>query len=291
MTRVLLTGCTGEVGSRLTKMLMDLGFEVFGIRGSRNCEIREGNHTCKKVDLLDSGSNTGLKEIYPEILVHTAWLAKPGEFWQSQQNLHWLVASKRLISEFSSMDGRYLVVTGTCAEYSWDTFDTLGESSLEQPSSIYGQAKLELLNWIHRQRTPYLWTRTFFQFGMNEPKGRLIPSLIDSLHLERKFVVNHGNDVRDFVFVEDVARVLALLISREEKGIVNIGSGQSIEVARVSRLIAELFNRPDLLKIESSQEQGSFVVSQPRKLNTIIGKFDWSPLETALIRSIEARKP
>lgn len=291
MSRVLLTGCTGEIGSRVTRILLDLGHQVFGIRGVRRCEISHDKHACKEINFLNSTSSIGVNEIYPEILVHTAWFTKPSEFWQSKRNSDWVIASKRLISEFASMGGRYLVVTGTCAEYDWDTTEALGEESLEKPSSIYGQAKLELLNWIRLQHIPYLWTRTFFQFGMNEPEGRLIPSLIDSLYRKRKFLIQSGNDVRDFVFVEDVARILALLISQEEKGVVNIGSGQKIEIARISQKIAEMFNRPDLIQVQSIQDQGSVVVSEPRKLNAKIGRFVWSPLETALIKSIEARKP
>lgn len=289
--RVYLTGCTGEIGSRVTLILLNLGFEVHGVRGSRNCNINHPLHKCRRLDLLDAAVENGLKEISPEILVHTAWFTKPNEFWESSQNSVWFKASQRLINEFVNLGGRYVVVTGSCAEYSWNTNQALDENAPEDPSSAYGQSKLELLKWLRLQDTPYLWTRTFFQFGMNEPEGRLVPSLIDSLYMEREFVINKGNDIRDFIFVADVARILALLISQNQKGLVNIGSGHGVEVSRISKLIAEMFDRPDLVKIGSGETERSYVVSEPSKLNAIIGKFDWSPLDIALISSIKARKP
>ena len=288
--RVFLTGCTGEIGSRVAILLLKAGYEVHGVRRSKSCAINHQNHSCKNLDLLDRAVDSGLKEIQPQILVHTAWFTKPNEFWQSNQNDNWLTASKRLISEFVEIGGEYLVVTGSCAEYSWTLSEALSENSLEKPSSKYGQAKLALLNWLRLQELPFLWTRTFFQFGMNEPAGRLIPSLIDSFSTEREFVIRSGNDVRDFVFVEDVARVLALLISQREKGLINIGTGVSTEVAKLSKLTAELFGRSDLLRFELNQGTRTSVVSNPKKLNSMIGDFRWSPIETALIASIEARK-
>jgi nucleoside-diphosphate-sugar epimerase len=243
-----------------------------------------------QADLLDETLSTGMEDYRPEIFVHTAWLTTPNVFWESDQNYKWIMASQRLISEFAAQGGKYLVVTGSCAEYSWDTSRPLNEDSPEFPSSSYGKAKLELLNWLRNQDFPFLWTRTFFQFGMNEPEGRLIPSLIDAFNAEKEFVVRSGQDVRDFVFVDDVAKVLTLLISQRNEGVVNIGTGVKMDVATLAKQVAELFSRPDLLQFAKNQGEKSIVISDPKKLNSMIGNFAWLSLETALIRTREARK-
>jgi nucleoside-diphosphate-sugar epimerase len=290
VTRVFLSGCTGELGSRLSLLLLNLGYEVFGVHGPRGCSIKHSKHRCMQIDLLNEAARAGMEDFGPEIFVHTAWLTTPTEFWESDQNFEWITASQRLICEFMEQGGKYLVVTGSCAEYSWDTPEPLNENSPEFPASAYGKAKLELLNWIRNQDIPFLWTRTFFQFGMNEPKGRLIPSLIDAFNAEREFVVRSGEDVRDFVFVDDVARVLALLISQRSEGVVNVGTGIKMDVATLSKGVAELFSRPDLLQFEAKKSEKSIVISDPKKLNSMIGNFAWLSLRAALIRTIEARK-
>ena len=94
----------------------------------------------------------------------------------------------------------------------------------------------------------------------------------------------------DFVFVDDLSRILSILISGEQTGVVNLGSGKGVPVEDVGRSIARLINREDLLTIEQSQLQKSFVVSDPTKLEAMVENLIWTPLNSALIQSIDARK-
>ena len=98
--KVFLTGCTGEVGFRLTLLLLDLGYEVYGVSGKKKCLIVHPKHSCNQIDLLDHSLDLELQEVNPDILVHTSWLTKPKEFWNSDQNSDWVTASKRLINKF-----------------------------------------------------------------------------------------------------------------------------------------------------------------------------------------------
>ena len=288
--KVFLTGCTGEVGSRLTSHLLREGYQVFGTRGSRKCEINNPRHTCWKVNMLDPYVDLELQTIKPKLLIHTAWVTTPKVFWNSDSNVQWIEASKKLISEFEKSGGDRIVVTGSCAEYSWNSNAPLSENSPESPASSYGKSKLELLNWIRDRNLDFLWTRTFFQFGMKENGGRLVPALIDSLHKGEAFQVRSGYDTLDFVFVEDVIDVLAILISKESRDVVNIGSGCGVLAGDIARTISEMFKREDLLIVENNEMERSKVVSNPEKLNSIIGNYRWTSIETALIKTIEARQ-
>lgn len=289
MKRVFLTGCSGEVGSRLTSILLLADYEVNGVRGSSKCSIRHPKHSCEQIDLLDAPTPVSLKESNAEILIHTAWFTNPNVFWGSDKNESWVTVSKRLVDDFLTQGGKYVVVTGSCAEYSWDTNEALSEDSLEYPATKYGQAKLELLNWLRKKEVEFLWTRTFFQFGMNEQTGRLIPTLIDEFDKKRNFVVRNGADIRDFVFIEDVARVLALLISQNYFGVVNIGTGIETKISVICELIAEKFRSPDLLSFARNSEHVTSVVANVRKLEKLIGRFPWTPLDIALEKTIAAR--
>jgi len=226
----------------------------------------------------------------PDVLVHTAWITTPEEFWESDRNAEWVEASKRLVNEYVQSGGQYLVVTGSCAEYSWNTDMPLTENSVELPASQYGRAKLELLNWIRGRDIPFLWTRTFFQFGMNETEGRLVPSVIESLLGGEKFIVRSGSDIRDFVFVEDVSKILTILISQKISGVINIGSGIETRIEKITHMISDLIGRADLIYYEKSETQKSYVVSNSEKLQSIIGNYTWMPIKSALLKSIEARK-
>jgi nucleoside-diphosphate-sugar epimerase len=166
----------------------------------------------------------------------------------------------------------------------------LTENSVELPASQYGRAKLELLNWIRGRDIPFLWTRTFFQFGMNETEGRLVPSVIESLLGGEKFIVRSGSDIRDFVFVEDVSKILTILISQKISGVINIGSGIETRIEKITHMISDLIGRADLIYYEKNETHKSYVVSNSEKLQSIIGNYPWMPIKSALLKSIEARK-
>jgi nucleoside-diphosphate-sugar epimerase len=125
---------------------------------------------------------------------------------------------------------------------------------------------------------------------MNEPTGRLIPTMIDNFNNRRDFAVRSGADTRDFVFVEDVAMVLTLLISQNHKGVVNIGAGIETRVSALCELIAQKLGSDDMLRFESTSDHISNVVSDVNKLEKLIGRFPWTPLEIALEKTIAARR-
>ena len=244
----------------------------------------------KKIDLLNIDLSSDLKNFKPEVLVQTTWITTPNIFWDSPINYNWISKSKKIIQEFEENGGKYLIVTGTCAEYSWKNQEQLSETSIENPETRYGKSKLELLNWIRSRSLPFLWTRTFFQFGLAEPVGRLIPSLIDNLLLGNDYVIQNDTDVRDFVYIKDVVKILSLLISQEASGIVNIGSGNKIDVKSVSEKIAKLINREDLLHFENNNPQKSLVVSNPSKLIELLPEFEWTHFDSAIMETIDVRK-
>jgi nucleoside-diphosphate-sugar epimerase len=111
MNKILLLGCTGEVGSRLCLKLLEDGFIVFGVRGSKPCKIFHINHTCVKLDLLNSESSLDLKNFKPNIMVHTAWVTEPNIFWDSPLNYVWVRESKRLIQEFEEKNSTFFIPT------------------------------------------------------------------------------------------------------------------------------------------------------------------------------------
>lgn len=87
--KVLILGCSGQVGSRLTLLLLKYGFIILGVSGSKLCKINDRNHFCKKINSLDPRVSLNLGELKPDVMVHTAWVTTPGVFWESPINDEW----------------------------------------------------------------------------------------------------------------------------------------------------------------------------------------------------------
>ncbi len=285
--RVVVIGCSGAVGSRLISILHGRGYEVLGVRSKEKCLAR--NHICTSINLLDPRVSLKFEDFRPNSLVLTSWITTPIAFWESKMNEDWVEASKRIILQFLELGGEYVVATGTCAEYDWNLNRPLGEIDKPNPSTLYGRSKLNLLNWIADLGVPYLWTRTFAQFGLREPSGRLVPSVIDALLGNHPALISNTHGVRDFIFVEDIARILSILMADTRVGVVNLGTGVGTEIGELALKIGNMIGRPDLINITENSTERNMVVADVKKLNGLLGPYSWTSLEDALSRSIEAR--
>ncbi len=285
--RVVVIGCSGAVGSRLISILHGRGYEVLGVRSKEKCLAR--NHICTSINLLDPRVSLKFEDFRPNSLVLTSWITTPIAFWESKMNEDWVEASKRIILQFLELGGEYVVATGTCAEYDWNLNRPLGEIDKPNPSTLYGRSKLNLLNWIADLGVPYLWTRTFAQFGLREPSGRLVPSVIDALLGNHPALISNTHGVRDFIFVEDIARILSILMADTRVGVVNLGTGVGTEIGELALRIGNMIGRPDLINITENSTERNMVVADVKKLNGLLGPYSWTSLEDALSRSIEAR--
>ena len=289
MKRVLITGSTGQIGQRISSELTKRGFDVVGI-SSRQLPVKAKvikSHI--PFDILSGNLEELMKNLRPELLIHLAWDTRPNIFWSSSSNRLWTQKSMDLIKFFWKWGGEKVVVAGSCAEYDWRLKIPLSESSPEFPGTVYGQAKLDLLNFLRAQNMPYLWTRTFFQFGSQELHGRFIPSLIDSLWKREEFLINRPEDIRDFIFVDDVVQIMTLLIISGKSGIFNVGSGQGVKVGDLAWLIASMMDQRELLVYQHQIEEISVVWANISKIADILDSFTITSLDEALNITIEER--
>ena len=93
------------------------------------------------------------------------------------------------------------------------------------------------------------WGRIFFLYGPHEHPDRLVSSVIRSLLNGREALCSAGNQLRDFLHVQDVAKAFADLLSADVSGPVNIASGQPVAVKNVIQIIGERLGCNNMLKL------------------------------------------
>ena len=256
--RVLITGASGLIGSHLVPLLLDAGHEVHAA-SSKPAEYPAGvqGHI---LDLLHSDCRTLLASVRPTHLLHLAWHVPPGKFWTAAENVQWLQASLDLVKAFAAEGGQRWVGAGTCAEYDWSQSGVFRESDTTRPATLYGACKCSLQMTAHllgeQLGLEIGWGRIFYPYGPGECGPRLVPSIIRSLLAGEKALCTEGLQVRDFVFVEDVAKAFAALLTSSYCGPVNIGSGVPVTVRQVVTRIGEIIGRPDLLEIGALPTRG-----------------------------------
>lgn len=250
MTRVLVTGAAGFIGTHFLRLLDEHPYEVHAVSRRKQASSRIRWH---QTDLLRRGSAASLvSTVRPQLLVHLAWTTAPGTYLTSPDNALWLDTTKELVDAFVSEGGNRFVGLGTVLEYdvSHEVCDEVGTPA--RPASLYGQAKLEagafVLDAGERTGQPFCWARLFHPYGPGEPRDKLVSSIAWSLREGREALLTSGHQIRDYVFVSDVAHAMIAILEADTSGVVNIGSGNGVSIREIAFTTAELMGRSDLLR-------------------------------------------
>lgn len=251
-----VTGAAGWIGARLVRRLVADGHRVYAlVRPGRDPWRLRG--VLPKATLVESdlGDHARVRQLLvdlrPELSFHCAWYAVPGDYLHSTENLQALADSLNFARSARDAGCRHFVGVGTCVEYD-TSLGTLSETSPTRPQSLYAAAKLALHLVLDQMRADGMgvtWARLFYPYGPMEDARRLVPSVVRALLAEEPAAVSPGQQVRDFLHVDDVATALAALGQRHLDGIFNIGSGVPITVADLATTLGRLCGRESLVRI------------------------------------------
>lgn len=258
--RVLVTGAAGFIGRWSVAPLLAKGYEVHAVLsgGAPNTPIELHGATLHIADLLDeSRADALLVRVRPTHLLHFAWIATPGVYWQSPDNSRWLDASEHLLRRFRALGGIRAVMAGSCVEYDWSKGGVCEERSspLADAASLspYAAAKIalqkSLAEFAEEEQLSAAWGRIFFQYGPYEHPDRLVPSVIRHLLMNQEALCTHGRQIRSFLHVADVGAAFAGVLDSEIQGPVNIGSDDRIALADLIERLAREIGRPDLIRL------------------------------------------
>ena len=239
--KIAVTGATGFIGRPLVEALAAQGHEIIAAARHAPENAWLGNVRFVPFDMMrdDPAAAFGV----PDILIHLAWPGLPNyrDLFHFETNLP---ASYALIKAMVLAGTGRILVTGTCFEYGMQS-GALSEDTPAAPANPYGLAKdtlrkfLQQLQYTH----PFIlqWARLFYMYGPGQNSKSLLAQLDHAIDKgDKVFNMSGGEQLRDYLPVEDIAGRLAQLVARPEcAGVINCGSGQPVSVLQlVERHIA-----------------------------------------------------
>ncbi|MFT7484640.1 MAG: nucleoside-diphosphate-sugar epimerase [Candidatus Paceibacteria bacterium] len=252
MTRqtVLITGASGFVGRAVVAaMLKDGELDVHtASRTGLPPGLSVGHEHHHRCDLfVEQQAQALVQRVRPDILVHNAWYAKHGKFWNAPENREWVSATAALARVFQLAGGKRFVGVGSCAEYEWGSQGDLDErESALKPSTLYGasknEARVALQALAEETGMDWAWARLFMMYGPEEEQTRLLPSIALPLLRGENARCSAGSQVRDFLHVSDVGSGISRVALSSVSGPVNVASGVGVRVgdfaAEIERAVA-----------------------------------------------------
>ena len=130
----------------------------------------------------------------------------------------------------------------------------------------------------------FAWVRPFYIYGPYEDRRRFVPTIINSILKDDIAKCPKGNQLRDFLHVEDVASAIWAVAKSDLEGPVNIGSGYDARIDEIVATIQLLVNRYEDVHFEDYVRPPS-IIANTTLLNTI-----WQPkytLRSGLQQTVE----
>ncbi len=247
MTKILVTGCAGFIGSNLCLNLLEKGYDVVGIdnlmAGTR-ANVPDGVDF-HEIDIRDAASEAlyaGVQTVFH--LAARNCLSDCMEHPLDTADIN-VRGTVQVLESCRKQGVAKIVYADTSAEYEGiDEFPSKEDQAA--PVGTYAVSKraaalfIESYNKLYGQR--YTMLRYFNVYGPAQDFRRVVPPVMSAFIMkmlagEQPYIYGTGEKRRDFIYVDDVNRFHLECIENEKTDgrIFNVGSG-------VNHSIREIFD-------------------------------------------------
>lgn len=252
--KFVVTGGVGFIGSNIVKLLL---------KNDHSVDIIDNLHTGKKENLqesinevnfhkIDTRNKDDLKKIlknYDGIFHEAALTAVPESFEKPQEYHDVNVTGTKNIFEIALKQEIRVVYASSSSIYGDAKNIPIKENAARSAINPYGQTKVDdeiLAEELSKNNLSVIGLRYFNVYGVGQTGSYagVITKFLENIKNNKPFIINgDGNQIRDFIHVEDIARAnLAAMESKIETGFFNIGTEVATSINDLAKLMIELSN-------------------------------------------------
>ena len=157
-----------------------------------------------------------------------------------------LVMAEQVIAALTQRSVSHLVYVSSDAVYD-DAANPVTERSCCQPSSMHGMMHAAReLTLKSELKLPIAILRPSLLYGENDPHNGYGPNRFRRLAEKGDPITlfGEGEEQRDHVYVEDVARLAVLAMAYSSTGVLNIATGNSTSFRNIAELVVKISGKP-----------------------------------------------
>lgn len=250
--KILVTGAAGNIGCGLCSHLVEQGHEVVGVDNLRNGRLENLDGFKGKIIIGDVDDenfvNTTLMEAW-DVIIHLAAISSlPDCETNKAECLRINVVAVSNMLELSRHTGAYLIHASTSAVYENTNSLNFHEDLDINPTLYYALSKKMAEDLINAYTENYgikVGVLRFFNvFGPDGDHTRPNPPLVNFLVREFKketspVLSGDGSQVRDFIHVDDIRRMIEVCIEKQPSDVFNVCTGITCSVNQIGEWVRE----------------------------------------------------
>ena len=210
---IALTGGTGFIGSHFLKQALAAGHSVRALRRSPSSKPRipidqQPKWLDRQLDEVTAAELQGC-----DVVVHLAAHTGNVPYDTLPNCLRWNLMAVLVLFEQARQAGiKRFVVAGSCFEYgrSGERYESIPTDGPLKPANSYAASKaaasMALCQWAEEHQLSLEILRVIHVYGAGEDETRFWPSLRRAAIAGEDFPMTEGEQIRDFMHVEAVAR-------------------------------------------------------------------------------------
>lgn len=245
--KVVMTGGSGPIGLALIEKLMQEQAEIFLFQ--RDCTIRSKFVPEYPQLHVETYTLEKLRDYVPQehdydVFIHMGWAntgkTVRGDIEKQSKNVSYACDAVEIAHKFGC---HTFIGVGSQAEYGRKS-EPLRSDTLCEPETAYGIMKLAACyatrSVCQKYGMRHIWTRVLSGYGKYDNDGSvLIANIVNSIK-KRPLAFSKGEQIWDFVYMDDIANALYLLAKRGKSNkIYPIGSGKARPLKEYIRIMCE----------------------------------------------------